>query len=59
MKLTDDELDLIGQLIPMAVSELTDLLEATHRRFPEAALCESLRRWIEQATDIRERIEAR
>lgn len=58
-KLSETDLDLISELLPMATSEMKVLLDATHRRFPEAALCESLRTWIEQAADIRERIEAR
>jgi hypothetical protein len=57
--LTDSDLDLISELLPMATSEMSALLAATHKRFPEAALCESLRQWIEQAADIRERIEGR
>lgn len=57
--LSENDLDLISELLPMATSEMQSLLTATHKRFPEAALCESLRSWIEHAADIRVRIEAR
>lgn len=59
IQFTDSELDLIGELLNVANGSLRDLLAQVHAVRPENALCESLRQWIEQATDIRARIEAR
>jgi hypothetical protein len=57
--LEDDTLDFIGEMLTVAQSSLEDLLFTVHRKCPEAALNESLRKWIERAQELRAQIEGR
>lgn len=55
----DDDWHCILELMRLGITQLEELLASQNRIMPEAALCESLRRWIQQAHDIRARINAR
>ena len=57
--LNDDEADFVSEMLTVAQSSLEDLLLVLHRKCPEAALNESLRKWIERAQDLRAQIEGR
>ena len=59
LTLEDDDLDFMGEMLTVAQSSLEDLLLECHRKCPEAALNESLRKWIERAQDLRAQIEGR
>ena len=59
VKLSDTDYDVISECLEVAENKMAEMLQIKHQLFPEAMLCDSLRKWIEQAADIRERIEAR
>ena len=55
---TNRELDCIADMLHIAQQELNTTLYSVHLRFPQAAICDLLRAWIEESSDIRDRIEA-
>ena len=57
--LEDSDLDFIAEMLRVASASLAELLAHMHRKCPEAALNESLRKWIERAQDLRAQIEGR
>lgn len=56
---TDADATLLRECVRVASAEMDALLQQTHRRHPQAALCDSLRRWRERASDLAARLEAR
>jgi hypothetical protein len=59
LNFTDAELDLIDELLRVASVSLQETIITLSTRCPGTAFIESLRKWQEQAADIRDRIEAR
>ncbi len=58
ISLSVDETDLVIEFLRLGSQSLDDLLQEWHRKMPDSAFCEALRRWIEEAADLRERIQA-
>ena len=56
---TDTDLDLINELLRVASVSLQETVITVESRYPGSPFVETLRTWMEQAADIRERIEAR
>jgi hypothetical protein len=59
VKFTDTDLDLINELLRVASVSLNETIITVGSRYPGSPFIETLRKWQEQAADIRERIEAR
>jgi hypothetical protein len=59
MKFTDTDLDLINELLRVASVSLQETVISIESRYPSSPFVETLRKWQEQAADIRERIESR
>lgn len=54
--LKGDEASLVAEFLRIGSQKLDEILQQNHKAFPESALNESLRRWIEEASDLQERI---
>ena len=56
---TDNEYNMISELLRVASVSLQETVITVESRYPGSPFVETLRTWMEQAADIRERIEAR
>ena len=59
MTFNDSDLDVLADLLRVAELSLCELLEASHRYYPEHAVNETYRKGIERAIALRARIEGR
>ena len=59
MSFTDAELDQLSMHLDMSLDHLHAQLQASHTRNAAASVNDLFRRWIAEATALRERIEAR
>ena len=59
MKFNETDLDLINELLRVASVSLQETVITVESRYPGSPFVETLRTWMEQAADIRERIESR
>ncbi len=55
-RFTADELSQLQELLKIARASLHETLMSVHSRYPQAAMCESLRTWIGQSADFEERL---
>ena len=57
--LEDDEWRFLGEMLLVAAVTLQDLLTLVHKRYPEAALNDSLRAWLTHCDALLARLEHR
>jgi hypothetical protein len=57
--LEDDDLSFIGEMLLVAEVTLQEMLTQVHKRYPEAALNDSLRAWLTQGDALLAKIEGR
>ena len=57
MKLTDADINLLRDILPLVVRDFEATLTLLHRRNPEALLCSRLRTYTRETADLLKRLD--